>query len=231
MILYEGKSKIIYSANSDNLVRVHFKDDATAFNGVKKEVLSGKGELNCKMSTFFMELVHRKGGIPTHFVDLLTSQDQLCYKLDIIPIEVVVRNLAAGSICRRYGIEKGFVFHDPLCELFYKSDELDDPFVSDDHAIRFGWATEKQLDRMKRMALTINVVLKEFWKERNIDLVDFKVEFGTTPYGEIVLGDEITPDGCRLWSSDTGKVWDKDVFRHELGDLVQTYGELAKKLN
>ena len=125
MILYEGKSKIIYSTHSVGLVRVHFKDDATAFNGVKKEILSGKGELNCKMSTFFMDLVQQKG-IPTHFISLMSEQDQLCYKLDIIPIEVVVRNLAAGSICRRYGIEKGFVFHDPLCELFYKSDELDD---------------------------------------------------------------------------------------------------------
>ena len=227
MKLYEGKSKIIYSANSDSLVRVHFKDDATAFNGAKKEILAGKGELNCKISTFFMKLLHRKN-IPVHFIESITNRDQICYKLDIIPIEVVVRNFAAGSICRRYGIEKGLLFDDPLCELFYKSDELNDPFVSDDHAIRFGWATKNQLNIMKKMALEINTILKDFWKERGIDLVDFKVEFGTTINGDIVLGDEITPDGCRLWSSDTGKVWDKDVFRHELGDLVSTYDELAK---
>tara|TARA_B100000700_G_C14892072_1_gene783205 strand:+ start:53 stop:742 length:690 start_codon:yes stop_codon:yes gene_type:complete len=227
MKLYEGKSKIIYSANSDSLVRVHFKDDATAFNGEKKEILTGKGELNCKISTFFMKLLANKN-IPVHFIESITNRDQICYKLNIIPIEVVVRNFAAGSICRRYGIEKGLFFDDPLCELFYKSDELNDPFVSDDHAIRFGWATEKQLDIMKKMALKINTILKDFWKERGIDLVDFKVEFGTTVNGDIVLGDEITPDGCRLWSSDTGKVWDKDVFRHELGDLVSTYDELTK---
>ena len=229
MILYEGKSKIIHSTKFSDVVRVEFKDDATAFNGVKKEVLSGKGRLNCKISTFFMKMVE-KDGIPVHFVEEISDNEQLCKKVEIIPLEVVVRNFAAGSICRRYGIEKGIAFEDPICELFYKSDELNDPFVSDEHALRFGWANEGQLKIMKHYAMVINTTLKNFWKERSIDLVDFKLEFGTTNDGEIVLADEITPDGCRLWSSDTGKVWDKDVFRHELGDLVAPYAELATNL-
>ena len=176
-----------------------------------------------------LEMVE-KDGIPVHFVEEISDNEQLCKKVEIIPLEVVLRNFAAGSICRRYGIEKGIAFEDTICELFYKSDELNDPFVSDEHALRFGWANEGQLKIMKHYAMAINTTLKNFWKERSIDVVDFKLEFGTTNGGEIVLADEITPDGCRLWSSDTGKVWDKDVFRHELGDLVETYAELATKL-
>ena len=148
MRLYEGKSKIIYATDAENRVKVHFKDDATAFNGVKKEILKGKGRLNCKMSTFFMSMLKQKG-IPVHYIAQTSVNEQLCQKLKIIPLEVVVRNIAAGSICRRYGIEKGKRFTPPLCELFYKSDELNDPFVSDDHAIRFGWATEKQIKRKR----------------------------------------------------------------------------------
>ena len=230
MLLYEGKSKIIYSTDAVNDgVRVFFKDDATAFNGIKKEILKGKGQLNCTISTFFMKMLKQKG-IPVHFISQVSANEQLCQKLKIIPLEVVVRNVAAGSICKRYGIEKGFVFDDPLCELFYKSDELNDPFVSDDHAIRFGWSTMEDLEQMKKMAISINTILKEFWEVRGISLVDFKLEFGTAACGRIVLADEITPDGCRLWSIEDGKVWDKDVFRHSLGDLVSTYDELSSKL-
>ena len=229
MLLYKGKAKSVYSTEDADVVRIQFRDDATAFNGVKKAVVESKGATNCKLSTYFMNLVE-KFGIPTHFIQEVSDTEQLCRKVDILPVEVVVRNVAAGSICRRLGLEKGMKFKQPVVELFYKSDELDDPMINEEHAILFGWAEKFQIDYMKKLALTINDILGEFWKARNITLVDFKVEFGVDCGGRILLADEITPDGCRLWDIDTGKSLDKDVFRQNTGDLQETYDEVLRRV-
>jgi len=234
MKLYEGKSKIVYTTKqtktniTNSLVNLYFKDDVTAFNGEKHDTIAGKGKINCKISAFFMEMF-KSHGINTHYVELLDAQTQLCRIVEIIPIEVVVRNAAAGSLCRRFGVEKGMRLPRPLVEFFYKSDEHGDPPMSRSHALLFNMATNEEMDYMETVALQVNEILVEFWNSLAIDLIDFKIEFGRAG-DDILLADEMTPDACRLWKSGTQTSMDKDVYRYGLGDLGETYQTLYEMI-
>jgi len=229
-ILYEGKAKQLLSTSTpDELVQL-FKDDATAFDGIKHELITGKGVLNCAISTFFFEKFHA-AGISTHFIRRLSDCEMLVRRLEMIPVEVVIRNVAAGSLCKRLGLEEGVELERPLVELFYKSDELHDPLINEDHAELFGWASGDDLRVMRAGALEVNRVLSELMAAHGIRLIDFKLEFGRARDGSILLGDEITPDGCRFWDITTGKKLDKDVFRRDLGGLSETYHEVASRLS
>ncbi len=228
-LLYEGKGKQLYASETDGELIQVFKDDATAFDGVKHDVIAGKGALNCAISTFFFERLH-EAGVSTHFIRREGLREMRVRGLEMIPVEVVVRNVAAGSICKRLGLEEGLELPRPLTELFYKSDELHDPMINTEHAEIFGWATAEETERMRMVARKVNAVLSSVLGEAGIRLVDFKLEFGKTPSGEIVLGDEITPDGCRLWDAQTGRKLDKDVFRRDLGHLPEAYHEVASRL-
>ncbi len=227
-LLYEGKAKQVYATDDPSLVWIHYKDDATAFNGLKKASIAGKGEVNCRISTKLLELT-AAGGVPTALVRALGPRDQLCLKVDIIPVEVVVRNRLAGSLARRLGQEEGLVLPRPVVEHFYKSDALNDPQINEDVAMAMGWARSWELAAMREYALTVNALLLEFWGGLNIDLVDFKLEFGRAGH-TVLLADEITPDGSRLWERGTGRHLDKDVFRRDLGDLSLVYQELVTKV-
>jgi phosphoribosylaminoimidazole-succinocarboxamide synthase len=222
--LYEGKAKRVYATDDPGLVIIHFKDDATAFNGVKKASIADKGRINAALTVHLFQEVE-KAGVKTHFVKQLGERELLCKKVEIVPCEVVVRNVIAGSLAKRYGLSEGKPLPWPLVELFYKSDSLNDPMMNEDHAVLFGWATRQELAWMKEQSLLVNDVLKKFWGGLNIDLVDFKLEFGRWQ-GNVVLADEITADGSRLWERGTGKKLDKDVFRRDLGDLSETYRDL-----
>ena len=229
-MLYEGKSKKVWSVEEGGYVKLYFKDDATAFNGVKKEIFKNKGYLNCEISAFFMTYLKNKG-IPVHFIMNMEEENcQLCHGVDIFPVEVVVRNIAAGSLTKRLGIESGTVLDKPLVEYFYKSDELNDPLISEGHIEYFNWASEVELMFMKRTSLHVNHIIKEFWKERGLALVDLKLEYGKTKGGDILLADEITPDSWRLWDLNSGKSMDKDVFRKDTGNLIDVYSELFAKI-
>jgi phosphoribosylaminoimidazole-succinocarboxamide synthase len=226
---YEGKGKRLYASDrADELIQV-FKDDATAFDGIKHDVIAGKGELNCAISSFFFEKMH-EAGIGTHYVSKDGPVDMRVKSLKMIPVEVVVRNVAAGSICKRLGLEEGVVLKWPLTEFFYKSDELHDPMIAIEHAELFGWGTREELESMRATALKVNQVMTKMLADVGIRLVDYKLEFGKTADGTIVLGDEITPDGCRLWDAETGRKLDKDVFRRDLGGLSEVYHEVANRL-
>ena len=227
-LLYEGKAKQVYATDDPNLVIIHYKDSATAFNGVKKAEIDGKGVVNARITSHIFGLLQERG-VRTHFVQALSETDHLCRKVEIIPVEVVIRNVAAGSLVRRYGLQDGLVLDTPMVELFVKSDELNDPLCTEDHAIRFGWARKWELEAMYEQALTINAFLQEFWGELGLTLVDFKLEFGRDD-GRVVLADEITPDGSRLWDKVTGQPMDKDVFRKDLGDLSETYQRLSERI-
>ncbi len=226
--LYEGKAKIIYSTDSENLVIQYFKDDTTAFDGAKKEVLKDKGIINCSISTIIFEYLE-KHGVKTHFVERLSPREMLVKKCEIIPVEVVIRNVAAGSFSKRYGIKEGTPLKEPLVEYFYKSDELHDPMVCPNHVYMFGWATREELGFMTKTALEVNELLKKFFDEIDIQLVDFKLEFGKHN-GEILLADEITPDACRLWDKSSGEVLDKDRFRKDMGKVVESYKEVYRRI-
>ncbi|SMP14244.1 phosphoribosylaminoimidazole-succinocarboxamide synthase [Desulfurobacterium pacificum] len=226
--LYEGKAKIIYTTDSDNLVIQYFKDDTTAFDGAKKEVLEDKGVINCSISTIIFEYLE-KHGIKTHFVERLSPREMLVKKCEIIPVEVVVRNVAAGSFSRRYGVKEGTPLKEPLVEYFYKNDELHDPMVCPNHVYMFGWATREELGFMTKTALEVSELLKKFFDEIDIQLVDFKLEFGRHN-GEILLADEITPDACRLWDKSSGEVLDKDRFRKDMGKVVESYKEVYRRI-
>ena len=227
-LLYEGKGKQLFASEVENELIQIFKDDATAFDGIKHDVIKGKGALNCAMSTFFFEQLH-KAGIHTHFIRREGEVDMRVKRLAMIPVEVVVRNVAAGSICKRLGLEEGMELSHPLTELFYKSDELHDPIINTEHAELFGWATREDIAFMRGMALKVNQVLSEILATVGIRLIDFKLEFGRCN-GEILVGDEITPDGCRLWDAKTDRKLDKDVFRRDLGNLPEAYHEVANRL-
>jgi phosphoribosylaminoimidazole-succinocarboxamide synthase len=227
--LYEGKAKIVYKTDEPDKVVLYFKDDTTAFDGVKKEQITGKGVINAAITSIIFQLLEKRG-IPTHFIKQLSERELLTYKVDIIPVEVVVRNYAAGSFTRRYGIPEGTKLKKPLVETFWKNDELHDPLVCNEHIELLELADLKDVEEMKKIALEVNEVLKEFFAAKNILLVDFKLEFGKTPDGRLVLADEITPDSCRLWDATTKKKLDKDVFRYDLGDLKAVYEELLKRL-
>jgi phosphoribosylaminoimidazole-succinocarboxamide synthase len=226
--LYEGKAKILYGTDDPGLVILHFKDDATAFNGVKKAQITDKGRINCAMTAHLLGEV-RNAGVRTHLVKPLNERELLCRKVKIVPVEVVVRNVAAGSFSKRYAVDEGTPLAWPLVEWFYKSDELNDPLMGDDVPVLMGWAERRELQWMKEQALVVNEVLKKFWGGLNVDLIDFKLEFGRTD-GNLVLADEITADGSRLWEKGTKKKLDKDVFRRDLGDLSQTYRDLYARV-
>jgi phosphoribosylaminoimidazole-succinocarboxamide synthase len=226
--LYEGKAKVLYRTDSENLLVQYFKDDTTAFDGAKKEILEDKGVINCAITTVIFEYLE-KHGVKTHFVERLSPREMLVKKCEIIPVEVVVRNIAAGSFSRRYGVEEGTPLKEPLVEYFYKSDELHDPMVCPNHVYLFGWATREELGQMTKMALEINELLKKFFEEIDIILVDFKLEFGRHN-GEVILADEITPDSCRLWDKSTKEVLDKDRFRKDMGKVVESYKEIYRRI-
>lgn len=232
-LLYEGKAKIIYEGPDKNTVIQYFKDDATAFNAEKKDVIAGKGVLNNRISAHLMTKIESIG-IPTHFIRSINMREQLVRKVDIIPIELVVRNIAAGSLCKRLGVEEGQVMNRPLIEFYYKKDELGDPLVGEDHILTFGWADPYELEEMVAMAWRVNDYLNGLFSGIGLKLVDFKLEFGRIfgEYGEIyiVLADEVSPDNCRLWDAKTGEKMDKDRFRFDLGNLVDGYQVIAQKL-
>ncbi len=230
MLLYEGKAKQIHSTENENEFIVYFKDDATAFNGEKKAEISSKGILNNKISTIIFEMLHDKQ-IQTHFIKNLSEREMLVKKVEILPLEVIVRNITAGSFCKRVGIEEGLVLDEPIFELCYKNDEYGDPILNDDHAVAMKLATREELNFLKEETLKINEVMKEFFLKMGLKLVDFKLEFGKDIQGNIILADEISPDTCRLWDVDTNEKLDKDRFRRDLGDLVQGYEEVLARMS
>ena len=231
--IYEGKAKILYEGPDPDTVIQYFKDDATAFNAEKKDTIAGKGVLNNRISAHIMTKLEGIG-IPTHFIRSINMREQLVRKVEIIPIELVVRNIAAGSLCKRLGLKEGAVLHRPLTEFYYKDDALGDPLIGEDHIITMGWADPYELEEMVAMAWRVNDYMNGLFAGIGLKLVDFKLEFGRI-YGEhgelyIVLADEFSPDNCRLWDAETGEKMDKDRFRFDLGDLVEGYQHIAKKL-
>ena len=228
--LYEGKAKILYQADDPNQLVQFFKDDATAFNNIKKDVIAEKGILNNFISEFIM-LKLQKAGIPNHFIKRISEREQLIKKVRIIPLEIIIRNITAGSMAKRLGIEEGIVLDSPVFDLCYKEDALGDPLINEDHAVKVLKAvTSDQLSVIKDYALKINKILQELFLSINIKLVDFKLEFGFDEKKNIILADEISPDSCRLWDKDTNQKLDKDIFRRDLGNLTDGYKEVAKRL-
>ena len=229
--LYEGKAKKIIKGPKKNTLIQIFKDDATAYNKKKHKIFKGKGVLNNHISAYIMQYLKAKR-IPTHFEEKLNDREQLIKKCEIIPIEFVVRNITAGSIAKKLGIKEGLKLKKPLLEYYYKEDSLDDPMISRDHLITFGWATNSELKKIDKMSLQINKHLRNLFFKKNIILVDFKIEFGRLSSNpkKIVLADEISPDSCRLWDKKTNKKLDKDVFRRNLGSLLSAYEEVASRL-
>ena len=222
--IYEGKAKIIYTTSDPDLVIQYFKDDASAFDGKKKGTIVDKGVMNNHISSRIFQFLENEG-VKTHFVETLNDREMLVKKLDIIPVEVVLRNIAAGSLCKRLGIEEGTVMEKPILEFFYKSDPLGDPMINECHVDVFGWATKQEVEILKSEGFKINNLMMQFFKERNIRLVDFKLEFGRHK-GGVLLGDEISPDGCRLWHWETNEKMDKDRFRFNLGSVEEKYQEV-----
>ena len=227
--LYEGKAKRVYETEDPNLLIVSYKDDATAFNGLKKGTIAGKGVINNQMSNRLMMRL-AEVGIPNHFVEELNERDTLVRRVQIVPLEVIVRNIAAGSFSKRYGVDEGVVFDEPTVEYSYKNDALGDPLLNTSHALALGAATEEEIETIRRYALKVNEFLKAFWLECGVILVDFKLEFGRTADGEIILADEISPDTCRLWDAKTHEKLDKDRFRRDLGGVEDAYKEIMKRL-
>ena len=228
--LYEGKAKKVFATDDPELLIVSYKDDATAFNGLKKGTIIGKGVINNRMSNLLMQHLE-KAGIPTHFVEELSDRETLVKKVSIVPLEVIIRNIAAGSFSKRYGVEEGFVFETPTIEFSYKNDELGDPLMDEYHAVAMKLATKEEIETIKKYAFGVNEQLKAFWSECGVILVDFKLEFGRLSDGTIVLADEISPDTCRLWDSETGEKLDKDRFRRDLGGVEAAYAEVMKRLS
>ena len=227
--LYEGKAKKVFSTEDPNLCIVSYKDDATAFNGQKKGTILGKGAINNRLTNYFMKLLEEKG-VPTHFVEELSDTDAVVKKVKIFPLEVIIRNISAGSFAARYGVEEGIVFDAPTIEFSYKCDELNYPLMNSYHAIALKLATPEEIETIKTMAFKVNDVLKEFWKSVGVTLVDFKLEFGRLPDGTIILADEISPDTARLWDSKTGEKLDKDRFRRDLGGVEDAYQEVLRRV-
>lgn len=228
-LLYEGKAKKVYATNDPELVIVSYKDDATALDGLKKGTISGKGVINNKMSNYLCRLL-QKHGVPTHFVEELSDRETVVKKVSIVPLEVIIRNISAGSFAKRYGVEEGIVFTEPTIEFSYKNDELHDPLINSYHALALGLATKKEIETIKAMAFKINDILKEYFLSLNVKLVDFKLEFGRLKDGTIVLADEISPDTCRFWDADTNEKLDKDRFRRDMGGVEDAYNEMMKRV-
>lgn len=229
-MMYEGKAKQIFRTNEYDKVIVHYKDDATAFNGEKKGQIDSKGELNNAITSMLFELLAKKG-VKTHFIEKLNERDQLCKKVSIIPLEVIVRNVAAGSMAKRLGLEEGTPLKTTVFELSYKNDDLGDPLINDYHAVAIGATTFEELKVIYDMTAVINDTLKEFFLKQNINLIDFKIEFGKTADGEILLADEISPDTCRFWDATTGEKLDKDRFRRDMGNVKEAYVEILKRIS
>ncbi len=227
--LYEGKAKRVYATDDENLVIVDYKDDATAFNGLKKGTIAGKGVINNRVTNYLMQLLEKEG-VPTHFVKELSDRETVVKKVSIVPLEVIIRNISAGSFAKRYGVEEGIVFDEPTIEFSYKNDDLGDPLINSYHALALKLATKEEIETIKTLAFKVNEVLKKYFLGLGIELVDFKLEFGRTPDGSIVLADEISPDTCRFWDSKTHEKLDKDRFRRDLGHVEDAYIEIRKRL-
>ncbi|MDE6060285.1 MAG: phosphoribosylaminoimidazolesuccinocarboxamide synthase [Clostridia bacterium] len=228
-MLYEGKAKKVYATDNADVVLVSYKDDATAFNGLKKGTITGKGVINNKVTNYMMKQLEKEG-VPTHLIEELSDRDTLVKKVSIVPLEVIIRNISAGSFSKRYGVEEGIVFAEPTIEFSYKNDDLGDPLINDYHALALGIATKEDIETIKTLSFKVNAFMKKFFKAINIDLVDFKLEFGKTSDGTIVLADEISPDTCRFWDSTTHEKLDKDRFRRDLGNVEGAYQEMMKRI-
>ena len=227
--LYEGKAKKVFATDDPNVVLVSYKDDATAFNGLKKGTITGKGVINNRMSNFLMKILE-KDGIPTHYLEELNDRETLVKRVHIVPLEVIVRNIAAGSLSKRLGLPEGTKLGKTVLEYCYKDDELGDPMVNEYHIAAMGWATDEEMKTIATYALKINDILTEYLKAVNIELIDFKLEFGRTKEGQIVLADEISPDTCRFWDVTTHEKLDKDRFRRDLGHVEDAYQEILRRL-
>lgn len=227
--LYEGKAKKVFATDDPALVIVSYKDDATALDGLKKGTILGKGAVNNRMSDFLFSLLEKEG-IPTHFVKELNDREALVRKVSIVPLEVIIRNISAGSFAKRYGVEEGIVFSEPTIEFSYKNDALHDPLLNSYHALALGLATREEIETIKTMAFRVNEILKAYFLKLNVRLVDFKLEFGRLPDGKIVLADEISPDTCRFWDATTGEKLDKDRFRRDMGGVEDAYREMMKRV-
>ena len=230
VMLYEGKAKQIFKTDDAAKVVIHYKDDATAFNGVKKSSIANKGILNNAITTIIFEMLEKRG-IKTHFIEKINERDQLCHQVEIIPLEVIIRNVIAGSMAKRLGIEEGTVPSNVVYELCYKNDTYGDPLINDDHAVALGLATYEELATIKKMTLEINQALIEFFDKQGIRLIDFKIEFGRKNDGTIVLADEISPDTCRLWDKETNEKLDKDRFRRDLGNVEEADIEILNRVS
>ena len=228
-LLYEGKAKKVYTTDDPQQLIVSYKDDATAFNGLKKGTIAGKGVINNKMSNLLMARLEKEG-IPTHLVEELSERETLVKKVSIVPLEVIIRNISAGSLAKHYGVEEGIVFDAPTIEFSYKNDDLHDPLINDYHAVALKLATWEEIELIKKYAFQVNDFLKKTLLECGVTLVDFKLEFGKTADGTIVLADEISPDTCRFWDSKTGEKLDKDRFRRDLGNVEGAYQEMSRRL-
>lgn len=229
-MLYEGKAKQVYATDNDDLVIIHYKDDATAFNNLKHDIVRSKGVYNNEITTIIFNKL-KEAGIPTHYVETLNDRDQVCRKVKIFPLEVIVRNIIAGSMAKRLGIEEGTPAPNTIFEICYKDDALGDPLINDHHAVALGATTYKELQDIYDMTARINSVLKEMFAEIGIRLIDFKIEFGRKADGTVVLADEISPDTCRLWDMKTNEKLDKDRFRRDLGHVIEAYEEIDSRLN
>ena len=227
--LYEGKAKKVFATDDPEYVIVSYKDDATAFNGLKKGSIAGKGAINNRVTNHLMQMLE-KNGVPTHFVRELNERETVVRRVSIVPLEVIIRNISAGSFAKNYGVEEGIVFDEPTIEFSYKNDALGDPLINEYHAVALRLATKEEIAEIKRLAFRVNELLKAFFKAVNVDLVDFKLEFGKTADGKIVLADEISPDTCRFWDSTTHEKLDKDRFRRDLGGVEDAYGEMLKRI-
>lgn len=227
--LYEGKAKKVFATDDANLVIVDYKDDATAFNGEKKGTIAGKGVINNVMSNHMFQMLEKQG-VPTHFVEQLSERETVVKKVSIVPLEVIIRNISAGSFAKRYGVKEGIVFDAPTIEFSYKNDDLGDPLINAYHAIALKLATREEIEHIKEMAFKVNEVMKTYFDHLNVTLVDFKLEFGKTADGTIILADEISPDTCRLWDKDTGEKLDKDRFRRDMGGVEEAYQEVMRRL-
>ena len=227
-LISEGKAKSLYETSDKSELLMVYRDDTSAFDGKKKEALKGKGEINNKFNAFIMQYL-ANNDVETHFVKLIDKNESLVKRLEMLPVECVVRNIATGSLCRRLGVEEGIKFEEPLFEFFLKDDDLGDPLINDNHITAFGWGTEKEIVEMKEITFRINSLLCKLFKEVGLILVDYKVEYGRSD-GVLMLGDEFTPDGCRIWDAETGESLDKDRFRKDLGDVVESYQIVAHKL-
>lgn len=228
-LLYEGKAKKIFETDNPEVLLVSYKDDATAFNGVKKGIIEGKGLINNKVSNYMMRLLE-KSQIPTHYIEEISDRETLVKKVSIIPLEVIIRNVSAGSFAKNYGVEEGIIFDEPTIEFSYKNDKLGDPLINSYHAIALKLATKEEIETIKKYAFKINEEMKKFFISINVKLIDFKLEFGKLKDGKVVLADEISPDTCRFWDATTNEKLDKDRFRRDLGNVEGAYKEMMKRI-